>query len=136
ALPPQYQGRQGRVTAATMPALKEFLEQGGTIITIGSSASLAGHLGLPVSNGLVEMVNGVERRLPAEKLYVPGSILTMDVDPSSPLAYGFGPAVDVMWDNSPALRLGPDAALRGSRRSAGSAATSRFAAAGRGARST
>ena len=113
-VPAQYQGRMGRITAeTTIPALRQFLEDGGTIITLGSSANIAGHLGLPVSNGLVEIANGVERRLPNDKLYVPGSVLTMDVDASSPLAYGFGRTVDVMWDNSPALRLGPDAAAKG-----------------------
>jgi hypothetical protein len=66
-----------------------------------------------VSNGLVEMVNGVERRLPNDKFYVPGSVLSMDVDPTHPLAYGFDATVDVMWENSPALRVGPDAALKG-----------------------
>ncbi len=115
-VPEQYQGRQGRITAAaTIPMLKKFVEGGGTIITIGSSASIAGHFGLPVANGLVEMVNGVERRLPSDKLYVPGSVLSMDVDPANPLAYGFGPTVDVMWENDPALKLAPDAALKGVR---------------------
>ncbi|MGE5199226.1 MAG: M14 metallopeptidase family protein [Rhodospirillaceae bacterium] len=113
-VPAEYQGRQGRVTAeTTIPALKKFVEDGGTIIAIGSSANIAGHLGLPVSSGLVEIVNGVERRLPNEKFYAPGSVLSMDVDPANPLAYGFDGKVDVMWDNSPALRLGAEAALRG-----------------------
>jgi hypothetical protein len=59
------------------------------------------------------MVNGVERRLPNDKLYVPGSVLSMDLDQTNPLAYGFGSKVDVMWENDPALKLGPDAALKG-----------------------
>jgi len=33
-------------------------------------------------------VNGVERRLPNDKFFVPGSVLSMDVDPANPLAYG------------------------------------------------
>ena len=71
--------------------------------------------GLPATSGLVEMVNGVERRLPNDKFFVPGSVLSMDVDTASPLAYGFDPKVDVMWENSPALRLGPDAPVKGVR---------------------
>ena len=70
-------------------------------------------IGVPATSGLVEMVNGVERRLPNDKFFVPGSVLSMDVDPANPLAYGFDPKVDVMWENSPALKLGPDAALKG-----------------------
>ena len=113
-IPAEYQGRQGRVTAeTTVPILRKFVEDGGTIIALGSSAGIAGHFGLPVSNGLVEIVNGVERRLPNEKFYVPGSVLSIDVDPTNPLAYGFDGTVDVMWENSPALKLGPDAALKG-----------------------
>jgi len=99
--------------ATTMPILKQFVEGGGTIITLGSSASIAGHFGVPATNGLVEIVNGVERRLPNDKFYVPGSVLSMDVDPTNPLAYGFDASVDVMWENSPALKLAPDAAIKG-----------------------
>ena len=113
-IPPEYAGRQGRITAATtIPALKAFVEEGGTIIAIGTSTSIAGHFGLPVTNGLVEMAGGVERRLPNDKFYVPGSLLATAVDSSNPLAYGFGDSVMVMWDNDPALRLGPDALLKG-----------------------
>jgi len=79
------------------PGPQKFVEDGGTIIAIGSSANIAGHLGLPVSSGLVEIVNGVERRLPNDKFYVPGSVLSMDVDPANPLAYGFDDKADVMW---------------------------------------
>ena len=62
----------------TIPQLKEFLEDGGTIITIGSSTNLAYHLGLPVIDKLVETTNGQERALPREKFYVPGSVLQVD----------------------------------------------------------
>ena len=113
-IPAEYQGRQGRVTAeTTMPMLKKFVEDGGTIIAIGDSANIAAHLGIPVASGLTEIVNGVERRLPNDKFFVPGSVLSMDVDPANPLAYGFDASVDVMWENSPALKLGPDALLKG-----------------------
>jgi hypothetical protein len=113
-IPAEYQGRQGRVTAATtIPALKAFVDEGGTIIALGSSTSIAGHLGLPVSNGLVELVNGAERRLPAEKFFVPGSVLTVALDTTNPLAYGFDGSADVMWENDPALRLAPSAGILG-----------------------
>jgi hypothetical protein len=113
-IPAEYQGRQGRITAeTTIPMIKRFVEDGGTIIAIGDSANIAAHLGIPAGNGLVEVVGGVERRLTNEKLYVPGSVLSMDVDPANPLAYGFDPKVDVMWENCPALKLGPDAVLKG-----------------------
>jgi hypothetical protein len=117
AVPAEYQGQIGSVTAATtIPALRTFVENGGTILAIGSSTSLAYHLGLPVSNALAERLpDGTERRLGSEKFYVPGSVLQVAVDNTSPLAYGLDSTVDVFYDNSPAFRLEPDAALKGVR---------------------
>jgi hypothetical protein len=53
--------------------------------------------------------------LPAEKYYVPGSILKVAVDSASPVAHGITNPVDVFFDNSPVFQLEPDAALRGVR---------------------
>ena len=75
-IPPDFRGWLGRVTVSkTVPELKKFVENGGTILTIGSSTSFGYHLGLPLKNALVEVVNGAERPLPREKYFVPGSIL-------------------------------------------------------------
>src|SRR5206468_47314 len=74
-LPAEYRGRRGSITTAkTVPLLKKFLEDGGTIITIGSSTSLATTLGLPVANHLVTKdADGKERPLGRDKFYVPAS---------------------------------------------------------------
>lgn len=114
-IPAQYRGWLGSVTSdKTVPQLKKFLEEGGTIITVGTSTNLAFHLGLPVYDYLVEKTpSGQERELPREKFYVPGSILRASVDNSEPVAYGFEDQVDVFFDDSPTFRLGPDAALKG-----------------------
>jgi hypothetical protein len=115
-IPAEYRERLGALSVAkTVPALKEFLEAGGTVLAIGSSTVLATHLGLPIRSALVEVANGVERPLPAEKFYVPGSILQARVDPSHPVAYGLAERVNVFFDHSPAFRLQPDAASRGVR---------------------
>jgi hypothetical protein len=116
-IPFEYRGRRGSITTArTLPQLRRFLEEGGTIVTIGSSTGLARQLGLPVTDHLVEkQADGSERRLPREKLYIPASVLTMRVDSTHPLAYGMGERADVMFDNSPVFRLGPDAAEKGVR---------------------
>ncbi|HEX5581375.1 MAG TPA: M14 metallopeptidase family protein, partial [Gemmatimonadaceae bacterium] len=76
-LPAEWQGRTGRVTVEkTVPQLKTFAEQGGTIITIGSSTVLGQHFGLPVSDWLVERTpNGENTPLGREKYYIPGSLL-------------------------------------------------------------
>src|SRR5207248_2250203 len=89
-------------------------EDGGTILTIGTSTSLGYHLGLPIKNALVERVQGfAERPLPAEKFYVPGAILQARVDNTTPLAYGLSESTMVFFDHSPAFRLEPQAALQG-----------------------
>ncbi len=68
-------------TDKTLPALKAFLADGGTVVTIGSSTNLAYHLKLPVRNALTEMTpTGQERPLPNEKYYIPGSVLRVHID--------------------------------------------------------
>ena len=117
-VPEEYREWIGSITAEqTIPRLREFLEAGGTILTIGSSTNLAYHLGLPVADKLVEVRDdGTERRLSREEFYVPGSVLRVRVDTTAPVAHGMEEVVDVMFDNSPVFRLTEDAARRGVRR--------------------
>jgi hypothetical protein len=111
SVPQEYRDRLGAVSLArTVPHLKRFLEGGGTILTIGTSTSLAQHLGLPIASALTEKLpNGTERPLPREKFYVPGSILRAQVDARSPLSYGMPEQVSLVFDNSPVFRLLPEA---------------------------
>lgn len=103
----------GSITVSgTVPQLKSFLEQGGTIITIGTGTNLAQHLGLPISSALVEEQNGQTRPLPRSKYYVPGSVLEAKVDTLHPVAAGMRERTDFFFDNSPAFRLGTDAAAQ------------------------
>jgi hypothetical protein len=110
-LPAEFRGRRGNVTTTnTVPQLRQFLESGGTILTIGSSTGLGYHLGLPLANHLVTMdKDGKEQPLPREKYYVPGSVLRARVNAANPLAWGLGEEVDVMFSASPTFRL-PDGA--------------------------
>jgi hypothetical protein len=114
-IPPEYRERLGSMSVAkTIPQLRSFLEEGGTIVAIGSSTSIGYHLGLPITSALVEKAaNGTERPLPQEKFYVPGSILQVRVHHTNPLAYGMGESADVFFDNSPVFRLRPEAGLKG-----------------------
>jgi hypothetical protein len=117
-IPAEYQSQVGAYSAAqTGPQLKKFLEDGGTIVAVGrSSSSLAELFDVPVDNHLLERApDGSARPLPAEKYYVPGSILKVAVDSASPVAHGITNPVDVFFDNSPVFQLEPDAALRGVR---------------------
>jgi hypothetical protein len=115
--PDEFKPMVGRITLEkTVPRLKQFLTDGGRVITIGSSTQLAYMLGLPVSNALVERTpTGGERVLSADKLYVPGSILRVAVDSTAAVAAGAQGHMDVFFDNSPVFRLNPDAATKGVR---------------------
>ncbi len=115
SIPEEFRNRLGRITAAkSIPQLKQFLEDGGNIITIGSSTNLAYHLNLPIKNALVEMVNGVEKTLPGEKFYIPGSILKVSVDTTEQAAYGMPSQADVYFDASPVFNILPEGQLNGS----------------------
>lgn len=104
-IPEEYQDRLGRITVKeTVPRLMEFLEAGGTIVTVGSSTVLARHAGLPLSNHLVD---GQGKPLGEDQFYVPGSVLGVHVDPTLPVAWGLGDELDVFFDNSPVMRLDP-----------------------------
>jgi len=116
-IPEEFRGWLGRVTPEkTIPQLKKFLEDGGTIITVGSSTALAYYLGLPLSNHLVERTpQGQVRELPNDKFYVPGSILRVTVDNTAPVAAGLPNNLDVFFDEDPVFRLEPEASLKGVR---------------------
>ena len=114
-IPAEFRGRLGSVSEdKTIPEIRKFLDEGGTVITIGTSTNLAQHLGLPVRDYLVERTpTGQERELPREKFYIPGSIMRVAVDNTLPVAAGMGTEADVFFDESPVFRLEPDAALKG-----------------------
>jgi hypothetical protein len=96
----------------TIPRLEEFLNSGGSVLTIGSSATLAQHLGLPVKSHLVD---GNDRPLPPDQFFIPSSIVRVKVDTLEPLGYGLAGHVDVAYDESPVLRFEPDADRMGVR---------------------
>ena len=115
SIPAEYRTHLGRLTAQkSIPKLKEFLEAGGHIVTIGSSANLAYHLGLPVHDALVEMVAGKERRLPNDKFYIPGSVMQITLDTTSRPAWGLGAQADVYFEESPVFHINPEATSNGS----------------------
>jgi len=113
-IPDEFKRMTGRVTTEkSIPQLKLFLEQGGHIVTMGSSTQLAYHIGLPVKDAMIEIVNGEERVLPREKFFTPGSILQMTVDTDLPAASGLQRQTDVYFNSSPVFKLNPDAVNTG-----------------------
>lgn len=114
-IPEQYRPLLGKITVEkSVPQIKQFMEDGGAVLTIGSSTSLAYHLGLPVKNALVETgADGKETALPGTKYFVPGSILAVSVDTLQPVAWGMFSKADINFDNSPVFKLGAEAAEKG-----------------------
>lgn len=104
AIPEEFRARLGRITVEkTIPQVKAFVESGGTVVTVGSSTSMAELLGMPVSNYLVEA--GADRPLPRNKFYIPGSLVRARLDTSNPLAYGMPEQVEMFFDSSPVFKL-------------------------------
>ena len=113
-IPPEYRNQVGRITTEkTIPQLLKFLDDGGTILALSSSASMGEHAGLPIANHLVEkLADGTEKPLGREKFFVPGSVLQARVDTANPLAYGMLERVDVFYNNNPVFRLKPESSLK------------------------
>jgi putative intracellular protease/amidase len=107
-LPTEYAGQIGRISMdKTVPRIREFIENGGTVLAIGgSAANLASALKLPVENHLVE--SGTP--LPRTKFYVPGSLLSARVDVADVYGQGLNDHADFFFDDSPVFALGATAA--------------------------
>ena len=113
-IPAEYHHMLGRLSVdKSIPQLKSFLENGGQIVTVGAATSLATHLKLPVTNALVEIIDGKEKTLTGDKYYIPGSVLEMQVDNTAAINFGMGEKADVLFNNSPVFKLAPEAGLKG-----------------------
>ena len=86
----------GGVTQAGVTNLKIFIEGGGTLICFDASCELPiKQFHLPLHNVLVEVKSS--------EFYCPGSILSLDVERSHPLAKGLSSTVDAYFINSSAF---------------------------------
>jgi hypothetical protein len=99
--PEEFTRRRGNVTPATLEKVKQFVDEGGTVIAIGGASEGAISLfKLPLTNHVT-----VDRN----EYYVPGSVMRVAVDPKNPLAHGYGTETDVFFDESPVWRINPSA---------------------------
>jgi Zinc carboxypeptidase len=94
-MPPEYTGGLG---AEGVKALREFVEQGGTLVCLNRASDFAiEQFKLP----LRDVVDG----LPRTEFYVPGSILRIELDTSDPIAKGM-PKESIAWaENSPVFEI-------------------------------
>ncbi len=104
-IPEEYRPHLGSMSAAkTVPKLKDFLEQGGTIIAMGPATRIASQLGLDVKNALVDEAGAA---LPRTKFYIPGSVMRIHLDTTQPIASNMPSDLDVMFEEDPAFVAGP-----------------------------
>ena len=103
SVPEEFRSMLGSVTASkSVPPLKKFAEEGGTILAVGASATIGEAMGLPIKDHLVEAgPDGTPRHLGNDKLYIPGSVLRAKFNPQNPLAYGMNENGYVFFDDSP-----------------------------------
>ena len=94
-MPPEYTGGLG---TEGVKALREFVEQGGTLVCLNRASDFAiEQFKLPVR----DVVDG----LPRTDFYVPGSILRIEIDTSDPIAKGM-PKESIAWvENSPVFEV-------------------------------
>lgn len=98
----------GSFTAQSAKQVQAFLEKGGRVLTIGKAVNLAYHLGLPISNALVD---GSGRPLKQEQFYAPGSIHRVFADTTDVAGWGMPAQVDVMHSNNAVFRISDTAAV-------------------------
>ncbi len=98
AMPPEYTGGLGQ---EGVKALREFVEQGGTLVLLNHASDFAiEQFKLPLRN--------VVAGLPRTNFYVPGSILRIELDTSHPIAKGM-PRDSIAWvEDSPAFEMSGD----------------------------
>ncbi len=85
---------QGGIGAEGIAALKAFVADGGTVVTLGAACDFAiENWPLPVRN--------VKRDLTRDEHYAPGTIVRVQADTRSPFAYGVAPETFGFYNNSP-----------------------------------
>jgi len=114
-IPAEFKNRVGNITLdKTAPQLRQFVEDGGVVLTVGTSSAFGKYLGLPIADALTETKpDGTEKKISSDKFYVPGSLLQVKVDNTRPIAYGVSEDLDVLYSNDPVFRLLPDAKQKG-----------------------
>lgn len=106
-VPEEFRGWLGSLTTGkSIPAIRKFIEGGGTVITIGKSANLAYQLKLPVTNYLVERdKDNKPAPLSGNRFYIPGAILSERIDSTQQVNWGMGSVTDVYFDNDPVFNI-------------------------------
>ena len=111
-IPEEFRSMLGSISGAkTVPAVRKFVEEGGTIVALGAASTIGEAMGLTIGNHLME--NG--KALPGNKFYIPGSVLKVKFDNKNPVAYGMPSEGYAFFESSPVYELKADATPKLSR---------------------
>ena len=92
---PEYRGGIGE---AGVEQLKQFVAEGGTLVTMGNACDLAiERLPIPVRN--------LKKGLTRDQHFAPGAILKLEVDTQHPVGYGVAAETYGFYINSPFFQL-------------------------------
>lgn len=95
----------GGLGEAGVKALRDFVEAGGTVITLNNASNFAiERLGVPVKNVL--------KGVPPRDFYCPGSILRTELDSSSNLTFGAEKESIAWFEASPAFEVTDPATVK------------------------
>ena len=95
AVPPEYRSGIG---SGGVAALKEFVEKGGILVTLGEASSFAVEkFGLGIRN--------IVENLDSKEFFCPGSTLKVNFDKTHPLAYGMPSEGHVVFYSSQAFAV-------------------------------
>lgn len=110
-IPEKFHYMLGKISVEkSIPSLRDFLEKGGNIVTVGKNTNLAFHLNIPVKNALVENnAKGDKVNLPDGKYFIPTSILEVNVNTAHAANWGMPEKLDVVFNNSPVFTIDPGA---------------------------
>lgn len=94
-MPDEYVGGLGVEGAA---ALKRFVERGGRLVTLDGASDFAiQQFGLPVRNAVAHV--------PGDRLFIPGSLIRLNVDPRHPVAFGMPEEAAAFYQMSRAFQI-------------------------------
>ncbi len=97
AVPSEYRSGIGK---EGVDALKDFVEKGGTLVTLGDACGLAvGKFDLRIRNIVAD--------LPSKEFFCPGSTLKVNFDSAHPLAYGMPEEGLILFSSSQAFDILP-----------------------------
>ena len=94
-MPPEY---TGGLEPSGVSALRTFVQNGGTVITLNKASEIYALKDSP-------QVNNALYGIASKDFYCPGSILEVAVDTSNPVGFGSAPTVPVFFEMSPSFRV-------------------------------